>query len=201
MKSFLTLLILFIFTYNIFAQDTLSIQLYKRYYWGSTTTNIKKEKFVIYKIENNNGSISTIHYSLLKNRIETSTTFKGKEPYGIWISTGTKYSNGKSKEYIDKTNYEFELVYCNEVDKDVYNKDKIKGLEVNDVFEKAKPIGGNEVIFKIISQVNYPMFAIDNDIEGKILGHIKKYGEKIIFVKKMAYGIINIRIIFTQINT
>ena len=159
----ISLVVILIFTISFaYSQDTLSTELFKKDYWGAKANKVKKAKFAIYKIKNENGSITTTHYSLIDSKIETSKTYLGKEPYGIWISTSYK---GKQS----KTDYNFELEYCEELDDDTYTS---KNISNTDEFVNAESVDGQEAMQKLMSQVDYPQLAIDNDIEGKIYSRI-----------------------------
>lgn len=63
----------------------------------------EKAKYAVTK-ETDNGIVTTTVTNLKKQQVERSTAWKGKEPWGVWI-TGT----GRGSENLD---YNFELVYA-----------------------------------------------------------------------------------------
>ena len=113
-------------------------------------------KLIIYK--NLEETITSEVIDLNNVKTIRSSTFKGEEPFGIWIS-----------EY-EKTNFDYNFpdAFCNDCYKDSLVKEF---FENNDTINYKAPTlsTGEKNIFEFLAEkINYPAFAKENNIQGQL---------------------------------
>ncbi|MGE5424966.1 MAG: energy transducer TonB, partial [Syntrophothermus sp.] len=149
--------------------------------WLETEVPVEKGKFSQTIIKNDDGSITTEVKNIKKDEILSRETYKGDEPYGVWV-----YRSGKESVELD---YNFPLKYA---DENCY--DSIS--QIVDHFSDDEKIGyvapklstGEPDIHQfLVSHLKFPNKAKEEGIQGRVyvVFTIKKDGSTDnIFVKK-----------------
>lgn len=113
--------------------------------------------------KNADGTVTTEIKNVRKDKLISSTSFKGNEPTGIW-----RYGEENSSEQLD---YSFDLVYS-----DAACTDTVAGLknwfENDDKLKYTAPKilpAGQELYRFLGSKIRYPDDARDNNIQGKVV--------------------------------
>lgn len=101
MKSNISTLICIFLSIFCYAQNS-TITYYKDTYLNKEVSQ-EKANFSKEVTRNSDGTTTSLVMNSKKNSIKESKTFKGEEPYGIWI-----FKNGES---IDTLDYNFDVVY------------------------------------------------------------------------------------------
>ncbi len=137
--------------------QTKSIKYYEDEY-GSREVLFNKAKFSKTITYYSDSLVETEIRNIDKNTIVTKKSFKGEEPFGIWIS------NSKPT-----FNFDFKITYS--------DKSCINSIEISDYFKDNEDLGyvapkietGEESLIKyIINNLTYPEIAIENNIQGKV---------------------------------
>jgi TonB family protein len=147
----------------LIAQSTTETKYFNDKY---SSKEVPKEKAKYSKTIKTNvdSSITTEIKQIKTNEIIRSRTFKGKEPFGIWIC-----DNFSSKQELD---YNFKLIYA-----DPFCQDSASNDIVNDFFVDNDSIGykapkistGETSIYLAVSKiVVYPQDAVENGISGTV---------------------------------
>lgn len=124
-----------------------------------------KARFSVTVAHNPDGSISTTKKNLKKNKIDDSQTFKGEEPFGIWI-----YQRGTGPAEMD---FNFELVYNTAKCANDSIPAKIDNFleddpSLNYTAPKVSSGGAKEYYTFLAKNVVYPSKARRYGIEGKV---------------------------------
>jgi TonB family protein len=159
-KLFLLVFSFIAFTFILNAQ-TKTERFFKDKYLNKEVTESKANyKLIIYK--NLDETITSDVIDLNNDKTIRSSTFKGEEPCGIWIS-----------EY-EKPNFDFNFhinysdAFCNDCYKDSLVKDF---FENNDTINYKAPVLSyrEKNIYEFLAQnINYPAFAKENNIQGQL---------------------------------
>lgn len=130
--------------------------------WLEKEVTAEKGKFSQTIIHNTDSSTTKELRDIKRNKITSSETFKGNEPYGIWrywyVNTMTEL------------NYSFELKYT-----DAYCTDTIAGVKDyfmnNDSLKYVAPLieGYQNLPQFLSSNISYPRAARENGITGKAI--------------------------------
>jgi TonB family protein len=111
-----------------------------------------------------NGVVTTTTSSLKNGTVTSSETFRGDEPYGIWI-----YQRARGTGELD---YNFELVYseklCGGSDM-VVNSDDFFKDDASLKYQAPKFAGGKTLMEAVFSQLIYPAYARRRGIQGKVM--------------------------------
>jgi hypothetical protein len=159
-KLFLLVFSIIAFTFIVNAQ-TKTERFFKDKYLNKEVAESKANyKQIIHKNIDETTTVEVI--DLNNDKIIRSSTFKGEEPFGIWIS-----------EY-EKSNfdYNFTINYSDANCTDCYKDSLIKDFfENNDTINYKAPIlsTGEKNIYEFLAEkINYPAFAKENNIQGKL---------------------------------
>ncbi len=138
------------------------------------TERFFKDKYLNKEVAENKANYKQIIYKNLDETITIevieidndktikSSTFKGIEPFGIWIS-----------EY-EKTNfdYNFNINYSDALCNDCYKDSLVKDFfENNDTINYKAPVlsSGEKNIYEFLAEkINYPAYAKENNIQGQL---------------------------------
>ena len=159
-KSILTILIS-LGSIICYAQTT-QIKYYNNE-WLQKEVSAEKAKFLKTVTNNADGTITTEIKNIKKNEVIRSETYKGEEPYGIWI-----YETGKGTSSLD---FNFPLNYTGEKCNDSI------GVAIKDYFKdddslgyKAPKIWGAETSFfqYIAHTIVFPDRAKEENIQGRV---------------------------------
>lgn len=161
-------ILLFIFT--IFSCLHISAQTTQVKYYNNRNEEVpeKKARYVKEIISNQDGSVTTRETDIKKGEIVYSQTYKGDEPYGIWILQSWSSKKGDEQNKLD---YDFPLVYD---ERECSNGDLLPKLdnyfEDNKTLNYTAPkISENEEIYRFLAKnIKYPAHAKENGIQGKI---------------------------------
>jgi TonB family protein len=123
----------------------------------------EEAEFSLTRIQNTDGTMTTETLSIKKNQIIKSRTYKGAEPYGIWLL--------RSGERVITLNYNFPLIYSKE-----HCKPDSLFLKFDDIFKDnskfgyiAPKINDTVSIFKYIGKnLVYPETAVRAGLEGMV---------------------------------
>ncbi len=133
----------------------------------SLKKQVSKEKAKFSRIitKNTDSTVTTVINAILKNEVISSETYKGEEPYGIWIN--------QLSRPVSTIDYNFPLVY----QKQLNCKDSIFDL-VKNVFKdddslgyKAPKFGSYDElgIYRYIAmKTQYPNRAFEKEIQGTV---------------------------------
>jgi TonB family protein len=117
----------------------------------------EKAKYAV-TTETDNGVVITTTAELKKQKVEYSSTYRGKEPWGVWI-IGT----GKGAEKLD---FNFELIYA---DKTCENAITTFFLDSPETAYTAPIVDGYESYVSFIGRnLRYPSPARRNGIQGAV---------------------------------
>lgn len=132
--------------------------------WLEKEVLVEKAKFLETITKNEDGSVTTEVKNIKKNEIVRSETYKGDEPYGVWV-----YQSGKETTKLD---YNFQLKYANEKCTDSISSVKISNyFQDNDSlgYKAPKISSGESNIYQyIIHNINFPPRAREEGIQGKV---------------------------------
>ncbi len=159
-KLFLLVFSFIAFTFILNAQ-TKTERFFKDKYLNKEVAESKANyKLIVYK--NLDETITSDVIDLNNDKTIRSSTFKGEEPFGIWIS-----------EY-EKSNfdYNFHINYSDAFCNDCYKDSLVKEFfENNDTINYKAPTlsTGEKNIFEFLAEkINYPAFAKENNIQGQL---------------------------------
>ena len=113
---------------------------------------------------NSDGSVTREWKNLRTRRVESSETYKGNEPTGIW-----KYRTGHGMDSMD---YSFPLVYSDRICTDTIAglKDYFKN---NDSLHYVAPkLEGGDFMNVLVKNLVYPSAAKDENISGRVVAAI-----------------------------
>ncbi len=159
-KTIFTIIVLFIFLTG--TAQTSKIRYFKNEWLGEEVKQ-DKARFSETVTQNADGTITTEIKNLKKSEIVRSQTFKGNEPYGVWIS---QRGNG-----LLRLDYNFPLVYSEEKCSDT------SSFNINDIFKdndtiayKAPVLNSGEMtIYQFIAKnLVYPQQAMEEGIQGTV---------------------------------
>jgi TonB family protein len=161
-KVVLLIVIIMFYGTSIFSQSVTQ-KFYKDSYLYKEVEE-SKAKFVKTITENQDESMTYEVKEIKTNKFIKRYSYKGFEPVGLWVFENEKLNvdYNFNVEYID-------TFICSDCYKDTLIKDY---FENNDTFNYKAPVlnNGDKSILKYFSnKVNYPVYAIENAIEGKLL--------------------------------
>lgn len=157
------LVVFFLFiTIPTFSQTTTQKFYKDKYLFKEVEEN--KAKFVNTISENDDGSVSCEVKEIKTNKVVQKYAYKGEEPVGLW-----EFENEKLNK-----NYNFTVEYADTfICADCYKDTLIKNyFENNDTFNYKAPVlntGDKSVWAFLANKVNYPAYAKENAIEGKLV--------------------------------
>ena len=123
-----------------------------------------KAKYAKTITQDNDGTITTSTKDLKKDLVTSSQTFKGDEPFGVWIYQ--KFRGTGQLDYNFQLNYSDEI--CSNSDElskvvNFFNDDEIAG------YKSPTLATGNKTIYEFIGQsIIYPAKARRQGIQGKV---------------------------------
>lgn len=170
-----------------FADQSFSQSIITKYYKNRNLTKEvrqSKAKFSETIVVNADSTLTTEVKDLKTNEILRSETYKGTEPYGIWI-------NKRSHETL-RLDYNFNLNYASETCSN--SSSAIKSNTVTDIFKDSAAInfiapkistGENSIGHFLAKNIRYPAPAQEKGIQGKVI---------LIFVLNKSGVIENIRV-------
>jgi len=123
------------------------------YYKNEKTTRIANESSAKYKktiTKFQNGNVTTEIENIQTKTIISSETYRGTEPYGIWII--------KANDSFVKLDFDFDLVYSD--DCNCENQKATTDNEQNKIIEDLKRY--------LASKMIYPQKALEEEIEGRV---------------------------------
>lgn len=159
-KLFLSAFLIIATTFILQAQ-TKTVRFFKDKYLNKEVAESKANyKQIIYK--NLDETITVEVIEINNDKTIRSSTFKGDEPFGVWISEYEK----------TKFDYNFNINYSEALCNDCY-KDSlvIDFFENNDsIYYKAPVLStGEKNIYEFLAEkINYPAYAKENNIQGQL---------------------------------
>lgn len=161
MKNLSTLTIALLLSFLTYAQTT-ETKYYSDY---EMTSEVAPQKAKLSKTTSTdaNGVVTTTTNILKKGAVTSSSTFRGNEPYGIWI-----YGRGNGTAELD---YNFELVYskilCSNSDTAVNGIDFFKDDDA--IKYKAPKLAGDKTFPQFFGYwMVYPAYARRRGIQGVV---------------------------------
>jgi len=162
-KKVVLLTVIVVFNGTSILSQTVTQKFYKDSYLYKEVEE-SKAKFSLKLIKNEDGSVTHEVLDLKKNITIRKYSYKEFEPVGLWVFENEKLNR----------NYDFNVEYvdtfiCADCYKDTLIKDYFKN---NDTFNYKAPVlntGDKSVWDFLAKNVNYPAYAKENNIEGKLI--------------------------------
>lgn len=143
-----------------YAQDT-QIKYYNSKY---KEVPENKARYVEVRKKNDDGSVTTQTTDLKRGQVIRSETYKGEEPYGIWIGESWTASKGTEFQQLD---YNFPLVYS--TDKCSGQSSDVKQILKDSLDYIAPKIAGGIDFYTFLGKnIQYPALAKENGIQGRV---------------------------------